>query len=50
MNDYNAHKVLRESVKAPELMAERKPLVFETARKQAYKGDKSNPETWSIEK
>jgi len=47
-SEYKANESLAESKQAPDLMAERKPLVFSDNTGDNQTGDKDKPETWSI--
>lgn len=44
MKEFDANKALDESKKAPDLMAERKPLNLQ----DKPEGNPNNPSTWSI--
>jgi len=47
-SEYTANESLAESKHAPDLMAERKPLVFSDNTRDDQTGDKDKPETWEL--
>lgn len=47
-SEYKANESLAEFNQAPDLMAERKPLVFSDNTGDNAKGDKNDSSTWEI--
>ena len=47
-SEYTVNESLAESKQSPDLMAERKPLVFSDKTGDNAKGDKNDSSTWKV--